>query len=150
MAYGFEGDRFLYCYNDLDEKIGSKESVDAKMFLNPQTWAVLAGVADRKNLEKVMDGVEKELKCDFGYVQCAPSFQKGNDNVGRISYFLGGNFENGSVYNHGVAFKAVADCLLGRGDLAYQTLKAISYDNPKNADSGVEPYAVTNMYIGPP
>ena len=149
MAYGFEGDRFLYCYNDLDEKIGSKESVDAKMFLNPQTWAVLAGVADRKDLEKVMDGVEKELKCDFGYVQCAPSFQKGNDNVGRISYFLGGNFENGSVYNHGVAFKAVADCLLGRGDLAYQTLKAISYDNPKNADSGVEPYAVTNMYIGP-
>jgi cellobiose phosphorylase len=25
----------------------------------------------------------------------------------------------------------------------------ISCDNPKNLDSGVEPYAVTNMYLGP-
>ena len=53
------------------------------------------------------------------------------------------------MYNHGVAFKIVADCLLGRGDKAYETLKKISYDNPKNAGNGVEPYAFSNMYIGP-
>ena len=32
---------------------------------------------------------------------------------------------------------------------AYNSLKLISCDNPKNLDSGVEPYAVSNMYIGP-
>ena len=66
-----------------------------------------------------------------------------------MSYFKAGLVENGSVYNHGVAFKIVADCLLGRGDNAYETLKKISYDNPNNPDNGMEPYAISNMYIGP-
>ena len=60
-----------------------------------------------------------------------------------------GLVENGSVYNHGVMFKIVADCKLGRGENAYRTFRLISYDNPDNPDSGVEPYAVSNMYIGP-
>ena len=96
-----------------------------------------------------MDKVEEKLKCDYGYVLCSPSFTKGKDNIGRVSYFQPGLVENGGVYNHGVAFKIIADCLLKRGDIAYKTLKLISCDNPKLANSGVEPYAVTNMYIGP-
>ena len=96
-----------------------------------------------------MDVVENELKCDYGYVQCRPSFPRGDDSIGRVSYFQPGLVENGAVYNHGVAFKIAADCLLGRADAAYKTLKAISYDNPLNANNGVEPYAVSNMYMGP-
>ncbi|MBQ8658235.1 MAG: hypothetical protein IJ506_03790 [Clostridia bacterium] len=149
MKHGFESDRFIYCYNDYDEKIGSEDSPEAKIFLNPQTWSVLGNVAEKEILESVMDSVESNLACDFGYIQCNPPFTKGSDRIGRVSYFFGGNVENGSVYNHGVAFKAVADCLLGRGDAAYKTLKLIRYDNPKNLNSGVEPYAVTNMYTGP-
>lgn len=147
--YGTDGDHLLYGYNDYDEKIGSDENEYAKIFLNPQTWAVLADAFDEQTLEKYMDAVEKRLSCEFGYVQCAPSYKKGSDNIGRVSYFKEGLIENGSVYNHGVAFKIVADCLLSRGDKAYETLKKISYDNPKNPDNGAEPYAFSNMYIGP-
>lgn len=110
---------------------------------------MLADICDEKTLETVMDTVERELKCDFGYVQCAPCFNKGDDKIGRVSYFKKGLVENGAVYNHGVAFKIVADCKLGRADFAYNSFKSISCDNPKNPDSGVEPYAVSNMYIGP-
>jgi cellobiose phosphorylase len=139
----------LYGFNDYDEKIGSDENEYAKIFLNPQTWAVLADLTDKETLEKFMDTVENRLKCDYGYLQCYPSYRKGTDRIGRISYFQPGLVENGAVYNHGVAFKVVADCILGRGDNAYASLKAISYDNPKNPDNGVEPYAVSNMYMGP-
>jgi cellobiose phosphorylase len=110
---------------------------------------VLADIGDKALLEGVMDRVEKELKCKYGYVQCYPSFTKGDDKIGRVSYFRKGLVENGAVYNHGVAFKIVADCKLGRGDNAYKSFKLISCDNPDNANSGVEPYAVSNMYIGP-
>ena len=149
MDYGYEDGQFIYAYTDYDEKVGSQENAEGKIFLNAQSWAVLGDIADKEILNKAMDKVEEKLICDFGYVQCTPSYTKGDDHIGRMSYFHGGNVENGSVYNHGVAFKAVADCLLKRGDLAYQTLKMISCDNPKNLDSGVEPYAVTNMYLGP-
>ncbi len=149
LENGKDGDHFLYGYNDYGLKIGSDENDEAKIFLNPQTWAVLAGLVEKEELEKIMDVVEERLVCDFGYVQCAPSYVNPNPNIGRVTYMKPGLVENGSVYNHGVAFKLVADCILGRGDTAYNTYLKIRYDNPKNADSGVEPYAVTNMYIGP-
>ena len=57
--------------------------------------------------------------------------------------------ENGSVYNHGVTFKIAADCKLGRAEHAYRSLKEILSDNPILEECGVEPYAVTNMYLGP-
>lgn len=149
LKHGLDGDHLIYGYNDYGEKIGSDQNDYAKIFLNAQTWAVLANLGDKEMLEGFMDQVESRLKCDFGYVQCAPSFRKGTDKIGRVSYFQPGMVENGSVYNHGVAFKIVADCMLGRAENAYNSLKAISYDNPLNTNNGVEPYAVSNMYIGP-
>jgi len=66
-----------------------------------------------------------------------------------FSFMTPGNCENASVYCHGNAFKIVADCKLGRAEEAYATLKKILPGNPENPDSGVEPYAVTNQYLGP-
>jgi len=145
----FEGDRFIYGINDWDEKLGSEECGEGKVYLNPQTWAVLADILDTDGSLKVMQTVENRLKCDYGYVQSAPAFSKKNEHIGRMAYFIPGGYENGSVYNHGVAFKIAADCKLGKNDSAFETLKMISFDNPKNPDSGVEPYVVSNMYLGP-
>ena len=143
--HGKVGDQYIYGINDNGELIGGKD----RIFLNPQSWAVLGNIAERDVLEKAMDSVEEKLKCKYGYVQCSPSFTKGSDCIGRVSYFQPGLVENGAVYNHGVAFKIAADCMLGRGDNAYKTFKLISYDNPDNPNNGVEPYAVSNMYMGP-
>ena len=148
-TYGFDRDHYIYGINDYGEKVGAYESPEARITLNPQTWAVLAGLKDGERQRLVMDTVEEKLRCAFGYVQCAPSYTKGTDHIGRATYFMPGLVENGSVYNHGVMFKIVADCKLGRGENAYRTFRLISYDNPDNPDSGVEPYAVSNMYIGP-
>lgn len=143
--YGRFNDHYIYGINDDQEVLGGEE----RIFLNPQSWAVLGNVSSKEKLSKAMDVVEKELKCDFGYALCSPSYTQGQENIGRISYFKPGLVENGGVYNHGVAFKIIADCMLDRDDIAYSTLKLISCDNPRLANSGVEPYAVTNMYIGP-
>ena len=96
-----------------------------------------------------MDTVEREHKCEYGYVQCSPAYSAPDEHIGRVAYFIPGGYENGSVYNHGVAFKIAADCKLGRNDLAFKALKMIGFDNPDNPNSGVEPYAVSNMYLDP-
>lgn len=142
--HGFNGKHYVYGLSDSGKRVGDKE----RTYLNTQTWAVLADIDEPAVLNSVMDEIEKTLKCDFGYMQCYPSYYEGEEDLGRVTYFKPGLIENGGVYNHGVAFKIVADCLLGRGNSAYKTLKMISCDNPKNSNSGVEPYAVSNMYIG--
>ncbi len=149
QKYGYDVDHYIYGYTDWDEKIGSYETEEGRVFLNPQTWSVIAGVAEDN--DAVLDVVERELSCDYGYVQQAPCYSKPNPHVGRIAYFGKGFYENGSVYNHGVAFKIVADCLAGRGEYAYQTMKKMLPTNPKNSSemSGMEPYAISNMYFGP-
>ena len=144
-TYGKAGNYYIYGISDEQEIIGGSNM----MFLNPQSWAVFGGLSTPEDLNKTMDEVEQKLKCDYGYVLCSPSFRVGKDSIGRVSYFQPGLVENGGVYNHGVAFKIIADCMLKRNDIAYNTLKLISCDNPRLVDSGVEPYAVTNMYIGP-
>lgn len=147
--YGWEGNHYIYGYTDSGEKVGSDENNEGKIYLNPQTWAVLAKIKTGDQACNLMDTVEQRLQCGFGYLQNAPSYQKGIKELGRSTYFIPGLIENGSVYNHGVAFKIVADCMLGRSDIAYKTFEKIRYDNPLNQGNGVEPYAFSNMYIGP-
>lgn len=146
--YGLENDRFIYGFNDDGEKIGSQASAQAKIYLNPQTWAVLSGIADRTLARKLFATVDERLKCKFGYKQCDPSYSRGTDAIGRASYFVEGLVENGAVYNHGGAFKIMADCVLGDGDLAYNDYLMMRADNADNPNNGMEPYAVSNMFIG--
>ena len=117
--------------------------------MNMQTWAVLAGTA--KDAEALMDVVEKNLRCEYGYVLNTPSYSVADPHIGRITCFETGTYENGSVYNHGVTFKAAADCKIGRADKALETLKLILPSNASNPayPEHVEPYAMTNMYLGP-
>lgn len=148
--HGFDKDHFIYGYNDYGERVGSYENPQyGNIYLNTQTWAILAHVFDGKENEAIMDLVESKLKCDYGYKLVDASIKEGTDRIGRVSYFFPGCFENGSVYIHGNAFKIAADLMLKRADKAYETLKLIRYNNPKNPNSGMEPFAISNMFLGP-
>lgn len=151
LRYGWEKDHFIYGFNDNGDKIGSYESIDGNNYLNPQTWAVLSEMLSNDKLNTLMDYVEDTLQCDFGYVQVDPPHIHHNDNIGRVTYFAPGCYENGSVYNHGCTFKIAADCMLGRGDEALKTVNYILPTNPLNPSekSGMEPYAISNQYLGP-
>lgn len=151
LKHGWDKDHFIYGINDYGEKIGAYEAEEGKIFLNPQTWAILSGIVKGEDAVKLMGVVEDKLGCDYGYLQQYPSYTHGSDKIGRISYFGAGQYENGSVYNHGVAFKVVADSTIGNNDAALETIHRILPCNPKNPaeKSGVEPYAMSNMYLGP-
>ena len=146
IKYGFENDQYIYGYNDLSQKIGSSTSKYGKIYLNPQTWSILANIQDEDIQKKVMKKVEKKLSCKYGYVQLRPSYRKGDDNIGRTTYFSPGTYENGSSYNHGVAFKIASNLLLKQPNIAYKSLKKIYPLNHK--ESGMEEYAIGNMYFG--
>jgi len=146
-THAWDKDRFICGFNDDGLKIGAHESPDANLFLNMQTWAVLSGAAT--DGETLMDLIERELATPAGYILCKPACQQKNPRIGMFSFMTPGVCENASIYCHGNAFKIVADCKLGRAEEAYATLKKILPGNPENPDSGVEPYAVTNQYLGP-
>ena len=133
----------------LSEKgnIGSKDSRGSKIYLNAQTWAVLAGVADEDRIPRILEAVDG-MEQDFGFPLNLPPYPAYDPHVGRMSGMLSGLFENGGVYCHATGFKILMDCCTGRGTKAVETLKKIMPDSEKNPSSrsGAEPYVFTNCY----
>ena len=127
--------------------VGTQDSAGSKIYLNAQTWAVLAGVADRERLAYVLEAVDS-MEQDFGFPLNLPPYPEYDAHVGRMSGMLPGLFENGGVYCHATGFKILMDCCTGRGEKALKTLKKIMPDSKENpsAKSGAEPYVFTNCY----
>ena len=145
LRHGLVDGHFIYGINDEGTVLGGQE----RIFLNPQSFAVLSGIGDQETRERAMDEIEERCSCAYGYMQCAPSMEQGDPHIGRASYFQKGLVENGSVYLHGVAFKMVADALLKRPEALYADYRKIRFDNPANPQNGMEPYAFSNMMMGP-
>ena len=129
------------------ENIGSKNSKGSKVYLNAQTWAVLADIVPEDRLADVLHTVDG-LERDFGFPLNDPPYMTYDPMAGRMSGMLPGLFENGGVYCHASAFKILMDCHLGRGEEALRTLRKIMPDSEWNpsTQSGAEPYVFTNCY----
>ena len=148
---GWDGDWYLQGINDLGEKVGTHTEKEGRVFLNAQTWSILAGISEGERLEKILKVIDNDLECDYGSLVLTPAYKSPNPNIGRITWFVPGMWENASPYCHGTSFKIVADTYIKRGDEAYNSMMKILPDSDLNPSehSGVPPYMVTNMYYGP-
>ncbi|MDF2842761.1 MAG: hypothetical protein K0R00_1187 [Herbinix sp.] len=147
----WDGNWYLAAFNDLGNAVGTNTEKEGKIYLNSQTWAILSKVVEGERLTKCLKAIDTYLDSDFGPLTLYPAYRKYQPNIGRLSSFVPGIWENSTPYCHGGVFKVVADCIEGRGDIAYETLSKILPDSDKNPSthSGCEPYALTNMYLGP-
>lgn len=147
----WDGDWYLAGYNDDGEAVGSHRDTEGRVYLNPQTWAVMTGLASGERLAKCLRAIDDLLESDHGSLTLTPAYTRERPNIGRLSVLLPGMYENGTPYCHGTAFKIVADCCAGRGDAAFRSWLKVMPDNDRHpsAVSGCEPYAFTNQYLGP-
>ncbi|MGE5557283.1 MAG: GH36-type glycosyl hydrolase domain-containing protein [Bacillota bacterium] len=129
-------------------KVGSKNNFEGKILINSQSWAVLSQTASPDRAVQCMDSLEKMLGAECGYRLVAPGFSKYDPRIGQMSNSMPGHAENGGCYNHAAGFKAVADCMLGRAEKAWETWVKVAPDNPANpiTQSTMEPFSFTNMF----
>jgi cellobiose phosphorylase len=146
--HAWDGEWYQRVLCDDGYALGSAQAEEGKIFINSQSWAVLGQVASPERATQCMDSLEKLLGLDIGYRTVWPPFSKFDPRVGGSSTVFPGNIENGSSYNHAVGFKAVADCLLGRAEQAWDTFRKIAPDNPDNpiTRSKMEPFCFSNKF----
>ena len=146
---GWDGKWYLMAYDDNGTPIGSHSCPDGgKIFLNPQSWGILSGTADSSRAKQSLAAVEEMLSSQYGPLCFAPMYKSFDPTVGRISLWPS---EGASAYCHAVAFKIVADCMIGDGDTAWQTLRSITPASGEVdlSESGAEPFCYTNSFAGP-
>ncbi|NLW55023.1 MAG: glycosyl transferase [Firmicutes bacterium] len=117
--YAWDGRWFLRGYLDSGRKLGGQESEQAKIFINAQTWAVLAGVAERERLLLAMDSLQELLATEYGILKNYPAYREHIREVGAITDFPPGLKENAAIFCHTNAWAVIAEALLGRGDRAF-------------------------------
>jgi len=142
----WDGEWYLRAFGEGGRKIGSKENRFGRIFINTQSWAVIAGLPDRSRLVRAMDSARELLDTPFGPKICAPAFREIDPKIGLITRCVWGKKENGAVFCHPAAWLIQAECLLGRGDRAFDYYRKLL---PDRIDSDVfiaEPY-VYSQYI---
>ncbi len=148
---GWDGEYYYGATKDSGEKIGSKENSEGSVWLNPQTWAIIAGVSDETRSNQVMDVVEKKLEKEIGPLLLYPAYKTPDKYVGYLTRYSPGMRENGGVYTHGATWAVIAAALLGRGESAYRFYSKLNPINRgKNPDKYfAEPYVTPGNIEGP-
>lgn len=149
--HGWDGGWYLYAITDDGDPVGSHKSAEGQVHLNVQTWAIFSGVATGERLDALLDLIDNELDTEFGPVLIRPAYTGYRRGIGKVSGKNPGQAENGPIYSHGVAFKMLADCHLGRGEEAVESyLKACPAGPDKDPDRFLgEPFAAGRYIIGP-
>ncbi len=127
---------------------GIKEDIEGRIYLNPQSWSILSGAADKAKTISMMHEVEQQLSTPFGDMMLAPSYTKMRDDVGRLTQKHPGVSENGAVYNHAAIFYAYSLYSINKGDEAFNILKKMLPTLDDVEKRGQLPNYIPNYYRG--
>ena len=67
-------DRFIRGFTEAGEVIGKRTDPEANMWLNPQSWAVISGLATKQQAELSMENVRKRLNTEYGAILMDPPY----------------------------------------------------------------------------
>ena len=147
--HGWDGRWYLRATLDDGTKLGSAENRVGRIFLNPQTWAILNDVATPDRAAQCLRAIREHLVTDAGSLLLAPAFDQPNPAVGYITRYAPGLRENGGVYSHAATWAIAAACKMRDHELVGRLLRAI---NPALKDPErywAEPYVTPGNVDGP-
>jgi cellobionic acid phosphorylase len=148
----WDGDWFARGITDAGTVFGCRHDQEGRIFLNPQSFALLAGIADADQQRRMLAAIEAELETPFGPMLCGPAYTRMREDIGRVTQKHPGSAENGSVYNHAAMFYAYSLYGIGEHDRAYRVLRRIipGPDRDDLVRRGQLPVFVPNYYRGEP
>ena len=149
-----DGGYYMRAFDDDGVPVGASDGPpedkgELRIFVNPQSWSVISGIADDGRAASAVQAVYDNLDVGYGVVLSYPQSTFFKPRIGQMSIMTPGFYENGSVYTHGNCFWAAALAMAGRGGGAWDAIRTILPDTDNKPNTDTEPFAVPNMYIGP-
>jgi len=149
--HAWDGEWFLRGYREDGATFGSRKNDEGKIFLNPQTWAVISGHASKETAELIMQRTHQHLWTEYGLTICDPPYEKTDISVMKAALFNKGMKENGSIFCHTQGWAVIAEAMLGHGGKAFDIFRAYmpaSYSERAEVRE-IEPY-VYSQFINSP
>ena len=112
-------DRFVRGFTEDGEVIGKKTDVEANMWLNPQTWAVISGLATDQQAELSMNNVYERLNTSYGAVLMDPPYHLHAFDGALAVIYNPGSKENSGIFSQTQGWLILAEALMCHGDRAF-------------------------------
>lgn len=116
----WEEDRYIRGFKEDGQVIGSKMDPEANMWLNPQSWAVISGLATKEQAEKALESVHRELNTKYGVRVMAPSYKEHAFDGALALLFNGSTKENGGIFSQPQGWIILAEAFMGHGNRAFE------------------------------
>ena len=142
QKYCWEDDRYVRGYKEDGEIIGSKHHPEANMWLNPQSWSVISGLASKEQAEIALESVHRELNTPYGVRLMAPSYVDHAFDGALMLLFNPSTKENGGIFSQPQGWIILAESLMGHGNRAFEYFNESSPAsmNDKAEIRKLEPY----------
>ena len=135
-------DRFIRGFTQSGELIGERSAPEANLWLNPQSWAVISGLASNRQAETAMDLVFERLNTPYGAILMDPPYHAHAFEGALAVIYNAGVKENAGIFSQSQGWLILAEALLGHGERAftYFSENAPSMMNGKAEVRRIEPY----------
>ena len=138
----WDEDRFIRGFTEKGEVIGKRTDPEANMWLNPQSWAVISGLAAKEQAEKALDTVYDRLNTDFGVILMDPPYHEHAFEGALAVIYNAGTKENAGIFSQSQGWIILAEALCGHGERAFTYFmeNAPAAQNDRAEIRKLEPY----------
>ena len=135
-------DRFIRGFREDGDVIGHRDAPEANMWLNPQTWSVISGLASDQQADKALGTVFERLNTAYGAVIMDPPYRAHAFDGALAVIYNAGVKENGGVFSQTQGWLILAEALRGHGERAFTYFmeNAPSAQNDRAEIRRLEPY----------
>lgn len=146
----WNGEWYSRGITDDNVAFGIPEDKEGRIYLNPQSWAMLCGACDSPTTLKLLNEIDAHLLTPYGVMMLAPAYTVMREDIGRLTQKQAGYAENASVYNHAESFYIYALYQHGFADRAFDLMRKM-IPGPDDTDyqtRGQLPLFIPNYYRG--
>lgn len=146
----WDGEWYVRWFEADGSPLGSTKNTHGKIYINSQSWSVIAGIALQDRGRKALDSVRSKLNTSKGMKLSTPGFNGFDPSKGGITTYPPGAKENGGIFLHTNPWVMIAETILGDGERAYEYYDQI---NPVKKNDVIdeyecEPYVYSQNILG--
>ena len=138
----WDNDRFIRGYTESGERIGAAADPEANLWLNPQSWAVISGLAKKEQADAALNNVYKRLNTEYGAILMDPPYHAHAFDGALAVIYNQGTKENAGIFSQSQGWLILAEALCGHGERAFTYFieNAPAAQNDKAEIRQLEPY----------
>ena len=115
----WDNDRFVRGYTESGERIGEAAAPEANMWLNPQSWAVISGLASPEQGDAALNNVYERLNTEYGAILMDPPYHAHAFDGALAVIYNQGTKENSGIFSQSQGWLILAEALRGHGERAF-------------------------------